>query len=135
MLLTFDVGNTETTLGLFDGDTLRAHWRMLTEAPRSADEVGGLLRGPIAGADARYDRHADGGLHQGRRDVRQCGTGGRNRAPHSRGVAAARYADRRRDGRPGRAFCPRVPQLRRGRSLPDAEGPLPRVQPRGLTRN
>ncbi len=51
MLLTFDVGNTETTLGLFDGDTLRAHWRMLTEAPRSADEVGVLLRGLIAGAD------------------------------------------------------------------------------------
>lgn len=51
MLLTFDVGNTETTLGLFDRGALRAHWRMLTEAPRSADEVGVLLRGLIAGTD------------------------------------------------------------------------------------
>jgi type III pantothenate kinase len=47
MLLTFDVGNTETTLGLFDGDTLRAHWRLLTESPRSADELGVLFRGLI----------------------------------------------------------------------------------------
>jgi type III pantothenate kinase len=51
MLLTFDVGNSETTLGLFDGDVLRAHWRMITDVPRSADEVGVLLRGLLAGAD------------------------------------------------------------------------------------
>ena len=51
MLLTFDVGNSETTLGLFDGDNLRAHWRILSDSPRSADEVGVLLRGLIAGAD------------------------------------------------------------------------------------
>jgi type III pantothenate kinase len=50
MLLTFDVGNTETTLGLFDGDVLRAHWRILTESPRSSDELGVLLRGLLAGA-------------------------------------------------------------------------------------
>ena len=50
MLLTFDVGNSETTLGLFDGDTLRAHWRLLTDTPRSADEMGVLLRGLIDGA-------------------------------------------------------------------------------------
>jgi type III pantothenate kinase len=51
MLLTFDVGNTETTLGLFDGETLRAHWRVLTETPRTADEIGVLLRGLLAGAE------------------------------------------------------------------------------------
>ncbi len=51
MLLTFDVGNSETTLGLFDGQTLRAHWRVMTDVPRSADEFGVLLRGLIAGAD------------------------------------------------------------------------------------
>ncbi len=50
MLLTFDVGNTETTLGLFEGATLRAHWRLLTESPRSSDELGVLLRGLIAAA-------------------------------------------------------------------------------------
>lgn len=51
MLLTFDVGNSETTLGLFDGDALCAHWRVMTDVPRSYDEVGVLLRGLIAGAD------------------------------------------------------------------------------------
>ena len=52
MLLTFDVGNSETTLGLFDGNALRAHWRVMTDVPRTADEVGVLLRGLIAGVDA-----------------------------------------------------------------------------------
>ena len=51
MLLTFDVGNTETTLGLFEGDALRGHWRVMTDIPRTADEVGVLLRGLIAGAE------------------------------------------------------------------------------------
>ncbi|MDB4884300.1 MAG: Type pantothenate kinase [Gemmatimonadetes bacterium] len=51
MLLTFDVGNTETTLGLYDGDTLRAHWRVMTDVARSADEFGVLLRGLLAGSD------------------------------------------------------------------------------------
>jgi type III pantothenate kinase len=51
MLLTFDVGNSETTLGLFDGVELRAHWRVITDTPRTADEVGVLLRGLIAEAD------------------------------------------------------------------------------------
>lgn len=51
MLLTFDVGNTETTLGLFDGDRLHAHWRVMTDVARSSDELGVLLRGLLAGAD------------------------------------------------------------------------------------
>lgn len=51
MLLTFDVGNTETTLGLFEGETLQAHWRVMTEVARTSDEFGVLLRGLLAGAD------------------------------------------------------------------------------------
>ena len=50
MLLTFDVGNTETTIGLFEGETLRAHWRVTTEVARTPDEFGVLLRGLLAGA-------------------------------------------------------------------------------------
>jgi type III pantothenate kinase len=38
MLLALDVGNTETTLGLFEGDTLGAHWRLTTTPSRTADE-------------------------------------------------------------------------------------------------
>ena len=48
MILVFDVGNTETTIGLFDGRTLAAHWRVMTDAARTPDEIGlelsGLLR-------------------------------------------------------------------------------------------
>ena len=44
MILTFDVGNTETTAGLFDGETLRAHWRLTTGIPRTHDEFSLLLR-------------------------------------------------------------------------------------------
>jgi type III pantothenate kinase len=51
MLLTLDVGNTETTLGLHEGDDLRAHWRIMTDVARTADEFGVLLRGLLAGAD------------------------------------------------------------------------------------
>jgi type III pantothenate kinase len=51
MLLTIDVGNTETTLGLHAGAELRAHWRIMTDVARTADEFGVLLRGLLAGAD------------------------------------------------------------------------------------
>ena len=43
MIIVFDVGNTETTIGVFDGETLRAHWRITTGAVRTADEYGVLL--------------------------------------------------------------------------------------------
>jgi type III pantothenate kinase len=56
MLLTFDVGNSETTLGLFDGETLRAHWRMTTDVPRTSDELGVLLRGFLGGAGVAVEQ-------------------------------------------------------------------------------
>src|SRR5579859_6215621 len=43
MLLALDVGNTETTLGLFDGDQLAHHWRLTTTVPRTPDEWGAAL--------------------------------------------------------------------------------------------
>jgi type III pantothenate kinase len=51
MLLTIDVGNTETTLGLHAGEELRAHWRIMTDVARTADEFGVLLRGLLAGTE------------------------------------------------------------------------------------
>jgi len=45
MLLTVDVGNTQTVLGLYDGGTLEEHWRIATEAQRTGDELGVLLNG------------------------------------------------------------------------------------------
>jgi type III pantothenate kinase len=43
MLLAVDVGNTQTVLGLYDGDELGEHWRLATEAHRTGDELGALL--------------------------------------------------------------------------------------------
>ena len=38
MLIAFDVGNTEITVGLFEGDRLVAHWRLTTHPDRTPDE-------------------------------------------------------------------------------------------------
>ena len=43
-MIVFDVGNTETTVGLFDGETLAASWRLTTDIPRTRDELGVVLR-------------------------------------------------------------------------------------------
>jgi len=43
MLLGFDVGNTHTVLGLFEGKALTRHWRFVTSAGRTSDEYGILL--------------------------------------------------------------------------------------------
>ena len=40
MLLTLDIGNTEITAGLFEGDELQAHWRLTTNPDRTPDEWG-----------------------------------------------------------------------------------------------
>ena len=43
MLLTLDIGNTSTTIGLFDGDNLVETWSIASEKHRSEDEIGILL--------------------------------------------------------------------------------------------
>lgn len=50
MLLTIDVGNTNITLGLYDGETRRAAWRLATEHERMPDEYGLQLLGLLAHA-------------------------------------------------------------------------------------
>lgn len=47
MILVFDVGNTETTVGLFAGEALRGQWRLTTALARTADELGLVLRSLI----------------------------------------------------------------------------------------
>ena len=48
MLLAIDVGNTQTHMGMFDGEELAAHWRFATVRFATADELAtrmvGLLR-------------------------------------------------------------------------------------------
>lgn len=48
MLLVFDVGNTETTVGLCEGTTVRHHWRLTTEPSRTPDELAVQLGGLLA---------------------------------------------------------------------------------------
>lgn len=43
MLLAFDVGNTDTVLGVFRGHDLVRNWRISTETNKSADEYGMLV--------------------------------------------------------------------------------------------
>ena len=45
MLLAIDVGNTNTVLGLFDGETLTHSWRINTDARTTADEIELTFRG------------------------------------------------------------------------------------------
>ena len=48
MILVFDVGNTELTIGLFADAELRGHWRVMTDVARTADEFGVLIRSLLA---------------------------------------------------------------------------------------
>ena len=45
MLLTVDVGNTQTVLGVYAAAELTDHWRVATERSTTADELGVLLSG------------------------------------------------------------------------------------------
>ena len=48
MLLAIDVGNTNTVLGVFDGDEVVEHWRIATDPARTADEIAVVLQGLLA---------------------------------------------------------------------------------------
>ena len=51
MLLVIDIGNTNIVLGLYEGSTLRSHWRLQTDPRRTSDEYGVLLRQLLASSD------------------------------------------------------------------------------------
>jgi type III pantothenate kinase len=48
MLLVIDAGNTNTSLGVFRGEDLLAHWRLTTDAARTVDEYGVQARNLFA---------------------------------------------------------------------------------------
>jgi type III pantothenate kinase len=54
MLLAIDIGNTNTSLGVFDGERLLAHWRLTTERARTGDEWGVLVRNLFALTDLDF---------------------------------------------------------------------------------
>src|SRR6266571_555862 len=54
MLLVIDIGNTNTSLGVFDGERLAAHWRLTTVRARTVDEWGVLARNLFALAELDF---------------------------------------------------------------------------------
>ena len=58
MLLTLDVGNTNTVAGLFEGREFVRHWRFSTQAERTEDELGVLLRALFAAHGGHLPVHA-----------------------------------------------------------------------------
>lgn len=55
MIVVFDVGNSEITIGIFDGEELVSHWRLTTAAPRTADELAILIRSITGDATGASD--------------------------------------------------------------------------------
>ncbi len=60
MLLAVDVGNTEITIGVFEGTELVQHWRAATVAERTADEHALLFGGFLAQEGLRLADAVDG---------------------------------------------------------------------------
>lgn len=56
MLLVIDVGNTNTSLGVYDDEKLVSHWRMATVRYRTADEYGVLARQMFSLAEIGYQK-------------------------------------------------------------------------------
>src|SRR5215470_14055695 len=54
MLLVIDIGNTNTSLGVYDDDKLVAHWRLTTARSRTVDEWGVHARNLFALADLDF---------------------------------------------------------------------------------
>jgi type III pantothenate kinase len=48
MLLVIDVGNTNTSLGIYERDRLRASWRLTTRREQTADEWGVFIQTLLA---------------------------------------------------------------------------------------
>ena len=55
MIVVFDVGSSEITIGIFKGEELVSHWRLTTAAPRTADELAILIRSVTGDAMAASD--------------------------------------------------------------------------------
>ena len=51
MLLVVDIGNTNIVLGVYDGQLLKAHWRLATHVKTTSDEYGILFTSLLSSAD------------------------------------------------------------------------------------
>lgn len=60
MLLAVDVGNSNTVIGVYEGRELVEHWRISTEASRTADELALLFQGFMAFQNLSFSRNVHG---------------------------------------------------------------------------
>ncbi len=60
MLLAIDIGNTNITLGVWDGRSWQREWRLQTDSERTADEFGILLTGLLR--EAQLENAIDGAI-------------------------------------------------------------------------
>ncbi len=61
MLLAVDVGNTQTVLGLFEGERLAESFRLATDPVRTGDELGVTLGVALRARGRRRDLPLDDG--------------------------------------------------------------------------
>jgi len=55
MLLAIDIGNTNTVIGIYEGDSLSASWRIRTEKDITPDEYGLLLKALLSESSLNLD--------------------------------------------------------------------------------
>ncbi|HUG85756.1 MAG TPA: type III pantothenate kinase [Euzebya sp.] len=60
MLLAVDVGNSNTVIGVYEGRELVEHWRISTEASRTADELALLFQGFMAFQNLSFSKNVHG---------------------------------------------------------------------------
>jgi len=60
VLLTIDVGNTQTVIGIFDGDELVEHWRVASVEDRTSDEWALLIGSFLEMADLSFSKQVTG---------------------------------------------------------------------------
>lgn len=56
MLLAIDIGNSNIVWGLFDGRTLKGHWRLATDPRKTSDEYGILFSNLLATAGVKPEQ-------------------------------------------------------------------------------
>ena len=56
MLLTIDVGNTNITMGVFDGEELLGSFRFTTKINRTSDEFGIVIREILSSNNLDYSK-------------------------------------------------------------------------------
>ena len=83
MILALDVGNTNITCGVFDGDRIKASFRITTKMPRTSDEYGMLLSTLLERNQVGMDDIHDG-RHQNRHPYRHTKSAANWRRPYSR---------------------------------------------------